>query len=787
MDTVSNASASAGDQYPVYVGVWTNWSRGRVFGSTLTLSRRDADLLIAFTAFFIAFVTTRVWRIICFVFHRIYSTADPGDAIYHQRQTIFRNSSSPESGIEMLLWLLWANRHSKAWLRPLLAAIVAILCISIFTIAGGFSSRISTAVGDEVLIDTSNCGYIPAASRVNSPSYFTLAANEATIINSAANYAQQCYSSDNTGLLDCNRFATQQVKKIIDSQADCPFKSHLCRNKSANLRIDSGFLDTHDVLGFNAPSDKRILFRNVLHCAPLTTAGYKRESLTSAGNYTFYQYGAFVGSPNETTDYVHAAPSIEAQYAPSLSNDIGVSSANYALNSYVACVENRTPYAACSSFLPTHDIFREDADTILHFLSGNGVEFSQFSADEWYRIDPNPVITPVLEDPKAIFLREYVPEEPASPLGCTNQYQFCNAAFEGTSGCGPLASVRDAIAGAAPFFETTYAEFTNQYFTNETGALFLYFANMYFSTSSQSADDVVKQLGATALTSQKTLISGIQGPIASHQWQQDVIHWWDISVAVQQSASLSQAYFPDDSNLLAARVNYTAPEFQKLCSNQKIRTTAYASFSLFGLFFTLTAGLLLTLVSYLVEPISGWLSKRKGYNRYPHLEWTANSTLQLQRLAHEELGFGTWSRGTKTIPVTKPDQLLGSLDVSDPKHPVLRRLTDTDSASLTAGSSTEAPVVTVVGNGSEHTCVSLATSDDASDFQDGVNILPQNGTTSDNTLIWRHQPNTETRTESPSDGPPSEQTAQSKDSEHLPTTQGASGTLVVDPVGGRMG
>ncbi|KAI0817298.1 hypothetical protein GGR55DRAFT_11801 [Xylaria sp. FL0064] len=782
MDTVPNASASAGDQYPVYVGVWTNWSRGRVFGSTLTLSRRDADLLIAFTAFFIAFVTTRVWRIICFVFHRIYSTADPRDAIYHQRQTIFRNSSSPESGIQMLLWLLWANRHSKGWLRPLPAAIVAILCISIFTVAGGFSSRISTAVGNEVLIDTSNCGYMPTAESVNSPSFYGLAANEATIINSAANYAQQCYSSKNTGLLDCNRFAMQQVAKIIDSQAGCPFKSHVCRNESANLRIDSGFLDTHHVLGFNAPSNERILFRNVLHCAPLTTAGYKRESLSSAGNYTFYQYGAIVGSPNETTDYVHAAPSIKAQYAPSVSNDIVVSSANYALNSYMAYMKNRAPYASYSSFFATRDIFREDADTILHFLSGNGVVFSQFSADEWYRLDTNPVITPVNEDPKTIFLRQYVPEEPASPLGCTNQYQFCNAAFKGTSGCGPLASLLDAIAGAAPFFETTYAEFANRSFTNEAGALFLYFAHMYFSTSSPSTSDVVNQLGATALTSQKTLIAGLQGPIASHQWQRDVIHWWDISMAVQQSASLSQAYFPDDSNLRAARFNYTAPEFQKLCSNQKIRTTAYASFSLFGLFFTLTAGLLLTLVSYLIEPISGWLYKRKGYNRYPHLEWTANSTLQLQRLAHEELGFGTWSKGTKTIPVTKPDQLLGSLDISDPKHPVLRRPTDTDSVSLTAGSSTEAPVITVVGNGSEHTDGSLAPSNDASDFQDGVNMVPQNGTTSGETLIGGHKPNTETRTESPL-----EQTAQSTNSEHLPTTQGASEIPVVGPVGGRMG
>jgi hypothetical protein len=40
--------------YPVYLGTWINWSRGPVFGATLTLTRNDANLLIAFVAFFVA-------------------------------------------------------------------------------------------------------------------------------------------------------------------------------------------------------------------------------------------------------------------------------------------------------------------------------------------------------------------------------------------------------------------------------------------------------------------------------------------------------------------------------------------------------------------------------------------------------------------------------------------------------------------------------------------------------------------------------------------------------------
>jgi hypothetical protein len=329
MDAEQDALGSPGGQYPIYVGLWTNWSRGRILGSTLTLSRRDADLLIAFTAFFIAFIATRVWRIICFAFHRFHSTASPQDAIYHQRQIIFRNSSSPENGIQTLLSLLWANRCSKGWLRPLPAAIVGTVCIGIFTVAGGFSSQISTAVGNEVLIKPLNCG-VTLPSAVDNSLFFNLTAKRATTINSAANYAQQCYSNDNTRLLDCNRFITKKLNKQLDTQASCPFKNHLCRTESANLRIDSGYLDSHEAFGLNAPPNERFLFKNVLHCAPLKTAGFTYEKNTSLGRYTFYEYGRFKDNTFETS-YVHAAASIKSQYALSVSDDVTVTNSNYAL------------------------------------------------------------------------------------------------------------------------------------------------------------------------------------------------------------------------------------------------------------------------------------------------------------------------------------------------------------------------------------------------------------------------------------------------------------------------
>lgn len=53
---------------------------------------------------------------------------------------------------------------------------------------------------------------------------------------------------------------------------------------------------------------------------------------------------------------------------------------------------------------------------------------------------------------------------------------------------------------------------------------------------------------------------------------------------------------------------------------------------------------------------------------YRRAEWQTNSTLQLQRLAHENLSLGTWSKTDKSIPVTEPGETLGVLDINDLKH-----------------------------------------------------------------------------------------------------------------------
>lgn len=89
---------------------------------------------------------------------------------------------------------------------------------------------------------------------------------------------------------------------------------------------------------------------------------------------------------------------------------------------------------------------------------------------------------------------------------------------------------------------------------------------------------------------------------------------------------------------------------------------------------TLVLGTLIILLSLTIEHILRFTQRWHGYGIFQRLEWISTETLQIQCMAQEELGFGSWERGTDGgIPVTKRGEQLAMLDVDNPKHPRLTR------------------------------------------------------------------------------------------------------------------
>lgn len=114
---------------------------------------------------------------------------------------------------------------------------------------------------------------------------------------------------------------------------------------------------------------------------------------------------------------------------------------------------------------------------------------------------------------------------------------------------------------------------------------------------------------------------------------------------------------------------------QRLTAPQLIRSTAYTNFSILGLTIIFAVGSLIILLSWILEPLTACIQqrrRRRSNHTYSRIEWNLNDTLQLQRLAHEEAGFGSWRHCDEGVPVTKPGDRLGVVDLEDLAHPRLK-------------------------------------------------------------------------------------------------------------------
>lgn len=128
-------------------------------------------------------------------------------------------------------------------------------------------------------------------------------------MNNAANYAQQCYSSNATGTLDCTTFVNSRLHFSSVLNASCPFDDNMCRSNDSNVLLDSGLISSDD-LGLNMPSSQRMFYREVLHCAPLRTDGFVSNVSTKYNNYTRYHYG---DSGFGRYNWTYEVESLEAQ------------------------------------------------------------------------------------------------------------------------------------------------------------------------------------------------------------------------------------------------------------------------------------------------------------------------------------------------------------------------------------------------------------------------------------------------------------------------------------------
>lgn len=279
---------------------------------TLTVTKENGDLLIAFLAFYVALIGTRFWRLSCLALHRLYSTNVRTDGLYHQRQALLRNGPNAESGILTLVQLawIWKRLANRVWARILPVLSFSLLCFAFWSVAAGFSSRLFSLRDNQVLLTGKNCAVFWGGMDTNALDTWTVMYPATSRnIQQAAAYAQTCYENTGSSTLGCDTFIRKKLQYSIDTNASCPFADEICY-LDQSIRLDSGLLDSNDDFGLNTEPDSRWQYRQTIQCSPIKTQGYTSLwNYSDDRSYTRFMYGPLinVSDSNFTLQYAKDA------------------------------------------------------------------------------------------------------------------------------------------------------------------------------------------------------------------------------------------------------------------------------------------------------------------------------------------------------------------------------------------------------------------------------------------------------------------------------------------------
>ncbi|KAI9741904.1 MAG: hypothetical protein M1834_000293 [Cirrosporium novae-zelandiae] len=638
----------------IYTGPWINWDKGILAGSTITLSSRDAGLLTAFLGIFVTVAGGQLWRILSFIIHQSRASQGPQDGLHHQHQNIFRNTSSPGGASWQFtqLSIYWWSHAQRPVIRSLPWALLGILYVGAFGLAGVFSSEVTKAAGNERLVRSPNCGYWGVNP---SQSYESQLAFGAKILNdsiTAAAYARSCYDQANS--LQCNIYAQKQILWTSNQNASCPFAKDTCiYGDTAAYEMDTGPIDSDKVLGINAPRHERITYRKKTTCAPLRTGKYatKINATEDDGAYpgdTLYRWwmGPIADVQNYSYEYnLHTA-------VDSVAYGIG---ALFALASYSG-----------NSWIPIEQFNRTDGDVSIFWIAPNSVRFSQ------------PVYDPVFQatslggsyiSSQGQNISWYTADYWVSVLGCVDQHQYCNP---NNGNCGPLAGYNPAWQAAVK----TIGISTVQQGITDRVALQSAYLNTYHTVNGRDG---------AALRATETLNGLDQGPLPINQWQIEVSSWFNAAMARLQQGIVEYAAGPTNIEEGLITLHPSDDVSKGMCYSQKVRSAnGTTSFSALGVAIILIVGTLIVFTNLVLDTVVGFLQRYLHKGEHRRLNWILDEKFQLQRMAFEEVSMGDWEGATAVVPVTKKGDKFGGYEGLDSKHPRLggRKFLDQESGLL---------------------------------------------------------------------------------------------------------
>jgi hypothetical protein len=646
----------------VFQGVWTNWSKKGVLGVTLTLSPANAAVLVAILALFVQMTGSQLWTVIQFTFHQHRASEVPKDALYHQQQAVLRNNPSDLNTLRQLFRLMWAwrGKSKKPVRRSLRLMLWAICHFVFFGLAGVFSSTL-IAAGDGVLSRSPYCGvfkqsYLDALNSQPTTGFVShlnldFQAKSQDDTELSQEYVQTCYNNTDSSS-SCASLPKRQLSFTTNATVACPFDAPVCHPQTPAVSYDTGYIDSSNDLGLNAKETDRISYRRVTTCTPLNDQAY----ITSWRNVSSTN-----GGPN--------IQAVDAYYGPSRGADRNATFSYGSFSQYRATdqMDDADPYEIhqenafsgagyenAGSFLPIPQLARPNADILLAFLSFDKAYDAPVN-DPWFSAHQPSMIYE--SGDSSINSTIYSRDLPVTTIGCTEQHQVCTGIVSNASQarCTPLMGSYQIQTESGGVLALNFTDRQNSTYVRVFQAVLDSTMENYLSRLIQRD---------MPLLARKKVILVVSSALPDNQWQVETAYWHSIAMAQLQR---DVVYFgtgqmsPDTSFIAVA--NTTADKW--LCQNLIVRGTSYQSYSVFVLALLFVVGVLIVVLSLVVEDIAAFIQRRWSRGATGRDMWKANETLQIQRMLYEHGGFGTWHDGPNGVPVTEFGDEMGMLKVGD--------------------------------------------------------------------------------------------------------------------------
>lgn len=622
--------------------------------------------------------------------HRHFSSSAAQDGLHHQRQVILRNSDTAQDGAWRLLMSMLAWRSGARARRPIFRLlpiiVIAFAISSAFGVASIFSSNVTSEALNQVLLKGTRCSAIDQNKGSTYDLLTRLMPYHAERATRFLNYGMQCYTNE-TQTDGCNTYIKPRLNLKSTRGIACPFGDNICKSENDNLMMDSGFMDSREDLGINTAAKDRFQLRMVHTCAPLKTEGYTEDyNDTEYGAVKRYKYGG-AKSIRANLTFTHEVH-LNNAYLPGEhdgSDSTTIPRLDYQIGQALHyAVQNEADLVPPNKYFPIPALRLENADLHMAFLSAPELRFAAPVKDPWFSAQTG-ASRLYNSDNKTQTFSSYVQDEPAGVLACTHQVQYCNPNLPENERCEPLRGLNDPRR----------SDRLRKIFPEDSHFATIKWANGLWNYGIYTISGTLGFLGTSALRARYSLSYGFSGPLPDNQWQLEAEHWIKAELASIQDAFVQAANgIPDELDSFRDPPESNDTIAQNMCVNQKIVSTRYSSFNVLGLSLILILGAMIIILDIGLEPFVASLQRRKyrkhllrnedsshddeiSHPLYGAIEWSQTNMLQLQRLAHEEAGYGEWSKCDGDVPVTEPGQLLAGLHLSNVGHPLLQRKKET--------------------------------------------------------------------------------------------------------------